>query len=255
MNLLPCTVLLYIALVCASLPILNATSIHTNSSDSPSYSNTRTLWDIIWSCGATLLACTWTAIHPNIPGMNEGKLTIMRRRLFIMVVALISPELIITWAAWQFLSARAAAKKFNSDFGSQCAQAHRSHWDISESTATFLDDIPDSNERYSQSPSALGFKPSKFRGRLRWTVVHGFFACMGGFILYVNDEPQGTLTPNELRHFISEGYVDMPVITEEEIEDRSKGDGLSKGIVILQLAWFILQLVARYTQNLQITAA
>ncbi|KAG2343489.1 hypothetical protein BDR05DRAFT_1059678 [Suillus weaverae] len=45
----------------------------------------------------------------------------------------------------------------------------------------------------------------------------------------------------------------MPVISEAEIEDRSKGDGLSKGIAILQLAWFVVQLVARYIQNLPIT--
>ncbi|KAG0692337.1 hypothetical protein DFH29DRAFT_970169 [Suillus ampliporus] len=76
---------------------------------------------------------------------------------------------------------------------------------------------------------------------------------MGGFMLYVNGNPRGTLTPEELLRFVHEGYVDMPVITEADIEDRSKGDGLSKAIAILQLAWFILQLVARYTQNLPMT--
>ncbi|KAG1741646.1 hypothetical protein EDB19DRAFT_1634476, partial [Suillus lakei] len=86
-----------------------------------------------------------------------------------------------------------------------------------------------------------------------WTVTHGFFAWMGGFMLYVSDEPQGTLTPDELLQFVREGSVEMPVISEAEIEDRSKGDALSKGIAILQLAWFVTQLVARYIQNLPIT--
>jgi len=45
----------------------------------------------------------------------------------------------------------------------------------------------------------------------------------------------------------------MPVITEAEIEDRSKGDALSKGIAILQLLWFVVQLVARYPQKLPTT--
>ncbi|KAG1730948.1 uncharacterized protein EDB91DRAFT_737112 [Suillus paluster] len=84
-------------------------------------------------------------------------------------------------------------------------------------------------------------------------VTHGFFAWMGGFMLYVNDKPRATLHPNELLNFVRKGSMDMPVITETEIEDRSKGDGLSKGIAILQLVWFVLQLVARYTQNLPIT--
>jgi len=76
---------------------------------------------------------------------------------------------------------------------------------------------------------------------------------MGGFMLYVDDKPRGALTPNELRHFVCNGSVDMPVIAEVDIEDRSKGDALSKGIAILQLAWFILHLLARYIQKLPIT--
>jgi hypothetical protein len=40
---------------------------------------------------------------------------------------------------------------------------------------------------------------------------------------------------------------------EAELEGRSKSDALSKGIAILQLAWFVLQLVARYIQNLPTT--
>jgi hypothetical protein len=76
---------------------------------------------------------------------------------------------------------------------------------------------------------------------------------MGGFMLYFNDKPRATLTPMELRRFVNEGSVEMPVIMEADIEDRSKGDALSKGIAILQLAWFVLHLIARYVQNLPIT--
>jgi len=76
---------------------------------------------------------------------------------------------------------------------------------------------------------------------------------MGGFLLYVNDIPRATLTPDELLHFVDSSSVDMPVITEAEIEDRSKEDVLSKGVAILQLVWFVVQIVARYAQNLGIT--
>jgi hypothetical protein len=76
---------------------------------------------------------------------------------------------------------------------------------------------------------------------------------MGGFMLYFNDKPRATLTPKELERFVNEGSVEMPFITEADIEDRSKGDALSKGIAILQLAWFVLQLIARYVQNLPMT--
>lgn len=72
-------------------------------------------------------------------------------------------------------------------------------------------------------------------------------------MLYVNDEPRAPLTPNELKRFVHEGSVEMPVIVEADIEDRSKGDALSKGIAILQLAWFVVQLIVRHVQNLPMT--
>src|SRR6266545_445576 len=42
-------------------------------------------------------------------------------------------------------------------------------------------------------------------------------------------------------------------ITEKEIADRSKGDGLSKTISILQSSWSIVQCVARHVQGLPLT--
>ncbi|KAG2068156.1 hypothetical protein BDR04DRAFT_1057119 [Suillus decipiens] len=240
MALLPLTILLFshFPSVCSSPPSFNCTSVTTLViDDSLSNNNTRSLWNIIWSCAATLFACTWTAIHPNIPGMNEGKFTVLFRRLGIMMTALIAPETIITWATIQFLSARTTAKAFNDAFG--------------ESTATFLNESPASDGRNSPHPNAPHVIGGNFTG---WTVTHGFFAWMGGFILYFNDNQRATLTPDELLDFVREGSVDIiPVIIEADIEDRSKGDALSKGIAILQLAWFILQLVARYIQNLPIT--
>jgi len=35
--------------------------------------------------------------------------------------------------------------------------------------------------------------------------------------------------------------IEWPTMTEEEIQDRSKADIFSKGIVLLQTTWFIVQ--------------
>ncbi|KAG2343492.1 hypothetical protein BDR05DRAFT_300328 [Suillus weaverae] len=239
-----CVVLLCVPFVFASLPSLNDTSTHTlDASNCPSC-NTRTLWNILLSCGLTLFACTWTAIHPNIPGMDEGKLAITSRRLCIMVIALIAPELMITWATRQFLSAREAAKAFNDKFCADRAKTHGDDRDTSERTVTLVSDISEA------SASSGAPRHAEFKG---WTITHGFFAWMGGFMLYVDGKPRATLTPDELQYYVRQRSVDMPVISEAEIEDRSKGDGLSKGIAILQLAWFDTQLIARYIHNLPIT--
>ncbi|KAG2070603.1 hypothetical protein BDR04DRAFT_1142728, partial [Suillus decipiens] len=238
MNLLPLTILLllHIPFVYSSLPNLNGTSVITPDvlSDSPSSNNTRTLWEIIWSCAATLFACTWTAIHPNIPGMDERKFGVISRRLGIMM----------------FLSAHKATQVFNDAFGAQLDRARSDHTDTEESTATLLHEFSTSDGGSGPRVSSPHVAGRKFRG---WTVTHGFFVWMGGFMLYVNDEPRATLTPKELKRFVRKGSVEMPIIVEADIEDRSKGDALSKGIAILQLVWFILQLVARYVQNLPIT--
>ena len=87
-----------------------------------------------------------------------------------------------------------------------------------------------------------------------WTMAHGFFIGMGGFTLY---DQRGTavkvLEPKELEELYDEGKVAWPSITEEEIQDKSKGDYLSKGIVIVQISWFIVQCIVRAAYGLAIT--
>jgi hypothetical protein len=88
-----------------------------------------------------------------------------------------------------------------------------------------------------------------------WTMAHGFFIGMGGFILY---DQRGAaaikvLEPKELEKLYNEGKVAWPSITEEEIQDKSKGDYLSKGIVIVQISWFIVQCIVRAAYGLAVT--
>jgi len=47
--------------------------------------------------------------------------------------------------------------------------------------------------------------------------------------------------------------ISFPTITAAEIQDKARGDFLSKAIVILQSIWFIVQCVARGKQGLALT--
>ena len=76
---------------------------------------------------------------------------------------------------------------------------------------------------------------------------------MGGFKLYDENGPVRTLEPQELQSLARKGEIDFPRITEKEIRDRSKGDVLSKGLVVIQTSWFILQCIARRIERLPIT--
>ncbi|TDL14700.1 hypothetical protein BD410DRAFT_757029 [Rickenella mellea] len=164
--------------------------------------NCRTTYDIVWSCLTTMFACTWVAIHPNIPAPYESSFEIGLRRLGIVIMALIAPELVIMWATRQWIVSRRLATKHHVE---------------------------------------------------GWTQTHGFFALMGGFMLFDGDKALYTLTPEKLDELVKDGKIMFPQITKEDIEDKSKGDIVSKGFVILQTTWFVLQCIARGVERLPIT--
>ena len=108
--------------------------------------------DILWSCFAVLLLCTWTIQHLSIPPRKEHKGRFWNRRFvtdaryiaFIdelyfnitklkwMALSLLAPEYILAKALAEWLAARESQRKF---------------------------------------------------GRKEWTATHGFFANMRGFVL------------------------------------------------------------------------
>ncbi|KDQ59774.1 hypothetical protein JAAARDRAFT_126716 [Jaapia argillacea MUCL 33604] len=163
----------------------------------------RTIWTIIWSCLVTVAACTWVAVHLNVPSPNEGMVNRTLRRIGIMVIAVVAPEFVVGWAARQYMVAGRVAKDHEEDH--------------------------------------------------KWTRTHGFFALMGGFMLYDGDQPIRTLTLADLETLVDDGSIDFPSITKEEIEDRSKGDALSKGIALIHTTWFTIQVIARGVRRLPIT--
>lgn len=79
---------------------------------SSSCTGERTLWNIITSCLTTLFACAWTAIHPNMPGPVDGGVAVGIRRLGIIILALVAPEIVVMWAVRQFFAARMVQKRF-----------------------------------------------------------------------------------------------------------------------------------------------
>lgn len=64
---------------------------------------------------------------------------------------------------------------------------------------------------------------------------------------------EGVLTFDSLKQLLFENLIAFPTITEDEINDRSKGDALSKGIALFKLTWFIAQIITRAAQGLAIS--
>jgi len=86
-----------------------------------------------------------------------------------------------------------------------------------------------------------------------WTITHGFLASMGGFTLHEGGVASRTLDIDTLEGFYGEERIEWPTITEEVIEDRSKGDFLSKGMAVLQTTWFIVQCILRWVFGISLT--
>ena len=73
--------------------------------------DSRSIYDILWSCLSTIFACTWITIHPNIPAPGDSQWAVLRRRLAIMGYFLLTPEFVIYWAARQHFGAGNLTKK------------------------------------------------------------------------------------------------------------------------------------------------
>ncbi|KAJ7059221.1 hypothetical protein C8F01DRAFT_1232277 [Mycena amicta] len=208
--------------------------------------NCRRLFDIVWGCLATVFACVWVSIHPNVPPPpppalpksaslwrqvkwklidSQGPLGL---RLKLMLVGLLAPELIAGFAARQLAMAWKMSKKYNV------------------------------------------------------SLTHGFFFCMGGFVDRAGhpivtfaqiDSEQEEATNDRLSAADQSGTNESVELlprseatqsetktlraiqrtTEAAIKDKSKGDAFSKGIAFFQGLWFVMQCIARTAQHLPLT--
>jgi hypothetical protein len=95
----------------------------------------------------------------------------------------------------------------------------------------------------------------------RWTLVHSFYVIMGGFVMdtniedgieYIPGSPRLTLTARGVKYLAENGH-ELPYITEASIKDRSKADGLAKGLVCLQAIYMISQCASRLANELPLT--
>ncbi|THU93045.1 hypothetical protein K435DRAFT_670963, partial [Dendrothele bispora CBS 962.96] len=212
----------------------------------------RTVEEILYSCLAVVFACTWVAIHPNIPRRFDFELdvdpdeiedsfTISSARVFAqdvitMILSLLAPELIVLWALRQWFAAKKIAKKY-SDYG--WTKTH-GHFLIMGGFALFEDGqyvytLEDSDEFRSLRRSGVQIEESNIRDQIESQNLS-------------SGEPS---EPKCLVEFlIQHKYID---ITEDDITARSKTDFLTKVIAVVQTTWFILQCIARVAEGLVVT--
>ncbi|KAJ6494198.1 hypothetical protein C8R45DRAFT_174017 [Mycena sanguinolenta] len=96
----------------SAAPLLHPPNARTTTDSCNDINNCRTLFSVAWGCLATIFACTWVSVHPNVPPPKQSRLQLFWRRLKMMLIAIIAPEVIVSFAARQFLGARWLMKNF-----------------------------------------------------------------------------------------------------------------------------------------------
>ena len=98
------------------MPSIDGHSLDTNHCTN--LAHFRTIWNIMWSCLATIFSCTWVTIHPNIPCPKKWNPVILfaEHHLPLFICALPVPEYVLAWAIRQFLRVWEIAKQNKGEF-------------------------------------------------------------------------------------------------------------------------------------------
>jgi hypothetical protein len=92
-----------------------------------------------------------------------------------------------------------------------------------------------------------------------WSIVHYYYANMGGFCMQWKDEADGSvklgfLDGDQVPTLLHQNQLsDSAHLSREAIQDRGKADWLVKVLALVQMAWLVLQCVARAIQRLPLT--
>jgi len=93
-----------------------------------------------------------------------------------------------------------------------------------------------------------------FRERgYQWSMTHSYFAENGGFVYCDIEGNMRVIEAIEFLRLCLAGKIDHPLITEDEIMDKSKSDTVAKAIFTIQLLWFVLQVAVRHSVGLVVT--
>ncbi|KAF8215218.1 hypothetical protein K438DRAFT_772947 [Mycena galopus ATCC 62051] len=95
-----------------AIPLSPPLDARTSTDSCNDINNCRQLFDIIWGCLATIFACTWVSVHPNVPPLDQSSLALLGRRLKMMLIAIIAPEIMVGFAARQYFGARELSTEF-----------------------------------------------------------------------------------------------------------------------------------------------
>jgi len=224
-----------------SVPAYAFSSFHTNCTlPHGSYNylgapNVRSTLDITWSSLATIIACTFTVLHLNVPEQRDNRdagwtsdvkwwWKSFQPTLQWTAIAIVAPE----YYALNAISAYRDARETRAYLRS--SENHSSHH--------------------------------------RWTLVHAFYINMGGYAVRLPmrstskvaqgiADRRGNITHLGARSFCAmskQGMHELDrLLSDADITDRSKSDALAKCLAVIQVLYFCTNCIVRATKQLAIS--
>jgi len=248
-------------------------NVTTNFVSSP---DSRGTLDILWSCLFTIIACTWTIQHLNVPeernGRNPGWIGDIKWGLKRtctsakwMIVTMLAPELVLS-KAWEELvvaqSDLKALQKLAGEDGTEWTLTHSLFANMggfvirgntgqelqalekthNESTPLTGPSVTDEREQITKASSSAPLVSSRQIAIPR-DQTHALGHC----------DPFHLTAAGIFRLRTSGQLPKMPLISADDINDKSKTDSFARVISVAQITWIVAQVLTRVARRLAVS--
>ncbi|TRX91258.1 hypothetical protein FHL15_007863 [Xylaria flabelliformis] len=199
---------------------------------------------IIENCLFTIIACTWSIQHPNVPRLDEAWWRTFRRQCKWTLLTLFFPEFLMAHAILEIVMIVGNIKSLNEE----------DHLD--KNLPWFFRWIGQPLARSKDTEAGVTVPGVAGQQEVKWTLTHCYFANMGGFYIHEDAGPSSAVKIHLLTtsHFIKCWQsIKIPSLSEDDLKDKSKTDYFTKALAVIQIAQLLLSLVARAVQHLAVS--
>lgn len=273
-------VLLHMLLLCI-VPANAFTKFTTNctvpdvTTDYVSAPNTRGSLQLIWTSLSTILLCTYSILHLDIPEGYEGQIILFFYKLMLSLFTIILPEFLLVKSIWELLDARATLKALHRDVPgtkddwtlAHMLYANMGGFVVRQETdvrGVFRDYFAKANAAKTATANVAAIQTDAVEVAGREAVspdhepsVYEIIDELGGRLTMqkgCDGEILARVRANTMHHAILDGVLPAKApVNKQEILDKSKSDIVTKSLALLQLLYFFVQLFARLAEGLPVT--